>query len=297
MKRPRRWLLGLTGVGLLVFGLFCLNYTKADGLEHHRAVAHQHGLPEPGPPILYGGVAAIILGAGVVGYMLGRRCGTAPELDRGTLSLPEKKESKWPRPENIAIRESPTHLARIRTTSPSDPPLVFQGRLTLADVLCIRRYEEQLVVSRPLLMFARIFFTSVVALGLVGMLLQKPEARKAPEWVGVVAFVIFAYFLFLFSLQQRWMIRHQYRKNEAAYLETRVRLTEDRVAFENEAHRTDFQWQRVGLVVDAPEGLMFRNQARQTLFWLPQRLFEGNDLREQVLSLAARNGAPIRELE
>jgi hypothetical protein len=61
------------GVLLVVFGLGCLNYTKADGLEHHRAVAERHGLPPPGPTILYGGVASVILGAGSVGYAIGAR--------------------------------------------------------------------------------------------------------------------------------------------------------------------------------------------------------------------------------
>jgi hypothetical protein len=65
-----RWTAAV-GVLLVVFGLGCLNYTKADGLEHHRAVAERHGLPPPGRPILYGGVAALILGAGSVGYAIG----------------------------------------------------------------------------------------------------------------------------------------------------------------------------------------------------------------------------------
>jgi hypothetical protein len=71
MKRTTRWLLSLAGVVLLVFGLACLNYTKADGLEHHQEVARLHGLPPPGPPILYGGVAAVVVGAGLVGLVLG----------------------------------------------------------------------------------------------------------------------------------------------------------------------------------------------------------------------------------
>jgi hypothetical protein len=71
MKRGKRWLIAVAGALLLVFGLLCLNYTKADGLEHHQEVARRHGLPPPGPPILYGGVAAVVIGAGLVGYSLG----------------------------------------------------------------------------------------------------------------------------------------------------------------------------------------------------------------------------------
>jgi hypothetical protein len=67
-----RWLVGFVGLLVLAFGLGCLNYTKADGLEHHQEVALKHGLPEPGANILYLGVASVILGAGTIGFTLGR---------------------------------------------------------------------------------------------------------------------------------------------------------------------------------------------------------------------------------
>jgi hypothetical protein len=71
MRRVARWLLGLAGLILLVFGLACLNYTKADGLEHHQEFARRTGLPPPEPPILYGGVAATVFGAGLMGFAVG----------------------------------------------------------------------------------------------------------------------------------------------------------------------------------------------------------------------------------
>jgi hypothetical protein len=58
---------------LLVFGLGCLNYTKPGGLEHHRAVARQRGLPEPGDAIVYGGAVSIMCGAALAGYVIGAR--------------------------------------------------------------------------------------------------------------------------------------------------------------------------------------------------------------------------------
>jgi hypothetical protein len=72
MRTKTRWVLGFFGVILLVFGLACLNYTKADGLEHHREVARIHNLPPPSDPILYGGVVSLILGAGTIGFVLAR---------------------------------------------------------------------------------------------------------------------------------------------------------------------------------------------------------------------------------
>lgn len=71
MRRGARWLVGLAGTLALAFGLACLNYTRAEGLEHHQAVARRHGLPEPGASIFYIGVAAVVLGAGALGLVLG----------------------------------------------------------------------------------------------------------------------------------------------------------------------------------------------------------------------------------
>lgn len=67
-----RWLLVLVGLLALAFGLGCLNYTKADGLDHHLEVAAKHGLPPPGPGILYLGVASVAVGSGSVGFAFGR---------------------------------------------------------------------------------------------------------------------------------------------------------------------------------------------------------------------------------
>jgi hypothetical protein len=58
---------------VLLFGLGCLNYTNAWGLEHHQSVARQHDLPEPSRTIHRGGMAATALGAAVLGFAVGRR--------------------------------------------------------------------------------------------------------------------------------------------------------------------------------------------------------------------------------
>ena len=47
MPRKRNWPLLALGALLLLFGLGCLNYTEANGLEHHREAAERFGLPPP----------------------------------------------------------------------------------------------------------------------------------------------------------------------------------------------------------------------------------------------------------
>ena len=73
MSRGRRILTIVIGITLLALGLGCLNYTKANGLEHHREAATRLGLPQPGEPILFGGAGALIFGAGLIGFAIGRR--------------------------------------------------------------------------------------------------------------------------------------------------------------------------------------------------------------------------------
>jgi hypothetical protein len=68
-----KMLVVIAGVVLLVFGLLCLNYTKASGLERHRAFAQRHHLPEPGNGTLLGGVVAVSIGSALIGYSLGSR--------------------------------------------------------------------------------------------------------------------------------------------------------------------------------------------------------------------------------
>jgi hypothetical protein len=74
--RLRTLLIVLAGAILVLFGLGCLNYTKARGLEHHREFARQHGLPEPSEAILFAGATTLLLGGGMIGFSIRGRSST-----------------------------------------------------------------------------------------------------------------------------------------------------------------------------------------------------------------------------
>ena len=76
-QRIRFHLTVASGVALLVFGLLCLNYTKGGGAARHHEFAVRYGLPAPSQGIQYGGLVAIVFGAGAIGYALGNRRGAA----------------------------------------------------------------------------------------------------------------------------------------------------------------------------------------------------------------------------
>lgn len=71
-KPKRRWFVVAAGSLVLLFGLLCLNYTEAEGLEHHRAQAARLGLLPPSSAIFRSGVATTVLGAGLMGFGLAR---------------------------------------------------------------------------------------------------------------------------------------------------------------------------------------------------------------------------------
>jgi hypothetical protein len=68
-----RYLAAAFALFLLLFGLGCLNYTKAEGLQGHTEFAIEHGLPKPSEGILFTGAAAVASGAGILGYLAGTR--------------------------------------------------------------------------------------------------------------------------------------------------------------------------------------------------------------------------------
>jgi hypothetical protein len=74
--RPKRvWVVIAAGVMVLMFGLGCLNYTAAEGLDRHRQQALRYNLPPPTHRIFRMGVVSTAVGGGLVGYGLARRRG------------------------------------------------------------------------------------------------------------------------------------------------------------------------------------------------------------------------------
>ena len=121
------------------------------------------------------------------------------------------------------------------------------------------------------------------------------DSAGGPE-AGLVGLVILFSYLLILPWRRAHAARRTYRRHEASYLESRVSLATDRVAVENASQRSDFDWKHIGVVADTPHGILFCNRTNQALFWLPQRLFEGNRLRDRVLDLAVLHEVPLRRL-
>ncbi len=178
-------------------------------------------------------------------------------------------------------------------------PIIFRDRLTEADAVDIQRCHDLLLVRSSVRRVAVGFATLLAALCLGALVVRGYLGQKtpvAPQVVTVVVIIGWAYLLFGLPRERVSQARRAYRSHAADYLETEIVLLPDRLIVVNEAMRSEFQWRLVKLVVDAPNGILFCNSARQALFWLPARLLAGNGLREQVLTLAESNGVATQHL-
>ena len=63
----------LGAAALTAFGLAALHYTTWPKAEHHREWALEAGMPEPSFSIFLLGAAATVLGAALLGFVVGRR--------------------------------------------------------------------------------------------------------------------------------------------------------------------------------------------------------------------------------
>ena len=87
-----------------------------------------------------------------------------------------------------------------------------------------------------------------------------------------------------------------FKQNDLGRPETAVVLSEESVCVANVNFDVRLAWKELRTVVSTQRGLLFVLPRQQALCWLPQRLFEGNTEKEQVLQLARQHNVPVKEL-
>lgn len=165
--------------------------------------------------------------------------------------------------------------------------LVFRGRLTEEDVVSLQRYRDMLLVRRPFRTMAKLF-AATMGIVMICFMIEEGWDNFAALFLAGCAYV------FILPVERRWRARRSFRQNPDNYLETEARLTASQVSIANENHQTVFAWKLLKGVMDTPEGVMFYVETTPVL-WLPSRLFDGNDFRDQVLGLACDNGIPVTQ--
>ena len=67
-----RALLILVGLLLVALGAGCLNYSKAETLDHHREWAQERGMPPPSATVMWTGAGALAGGGFIAAVGMGR---------------------------------------------------------------------------------------------------------------------------------------------------------------------------------------------------------------------------------
>ena len=169
-------------------------------------------------------------------------------------------------------------------------PLSFTGTLTLQDTLDLYRYRSRLIVRRPIRWLLGIFSLLMISVVLVA------GFHSHFTWPSYVVLAVLLYFPFGWFWLERLQVARHYRKHPDQYVESTVTLSEDTVAVANANYDMRLRWKQLCRAVITPRGIMFLLPPHSPLFWLPQRLFDGNDKREQIIDLARKHSVPIKQM-
>ena len=206
-----------------------------------------------------------------------------------------------PRQTNFSIDRFVRQLGRYVVTPlpPEERPasllLVFVGRLLEADIRCMWWYGT-LVACRSL--FCRALFLWVFGVAAIVGALVGTVAALLDECLRTVPFITSVCVLWVIIIAPYADFRFavsRYRKRSDEYLETRVTLTQDRVAIENASFRTEFGWKLIAVVADSREGMLFCGSNYHALFWLPERVLGGDQGREQLRMLLELSKVRVRK--
>jgi hypothetical protein len=134
--------------------------------------------------------------------------------------------------------------------------------------------------------FSLLFAGLIIALGFF-------TEFKPMMFVGLVAC---AYFPFGWWMSDRYRVRRHFTKNREKFIDHTVSFTEDSVSCSSAVSDVRLNWDQISTVVDAPRGLLILLPQNSIWFWLPQRLFDGNSLRDSILELSIKHSIPIRKM-
>lgn len=168
----------------------------------------------------------------------------------------------------------------------SDEPLIFRVRLTEDEAVYLRRCQDFFLLRPAYRLMA--WWLAVFVAGMLAWFLF----ARGPELIALL-FAVSAAYVLAMPLDRAWHTRRHYRRHPDQYPETEARLTSNRVAILSDKCRMDFAWQLLNGLSEGPKGIIFYGTSRQTLLWLPTRVFEENDLRSRVITLATANGVRV----
>ena len=169
-------------------------------------------------------------------------------------------------------------------------PITITGKLTRDEYLELHHYQSQRAI-RPAI---RILFATVSLSVLI--LIAYSTTRVAWNGVTIMLALTFLYFPFGAYAYNRFVIRRHFRKHGHTFPESKVSFTTEGLDFSNPSSEIHLKWEVLHELVQTDRGLVFFISPGVAWFYLPNRVFEGNDYRERTVALAAAGGLAVVKL-
>ncbi|HEV2046736.1 MAG TPA: hypothetical protein VGQ95_09075 [Chthoniobacterales bacterium] len=169
-------------------------------------------------------------------------------------------------------------------------PVSFTGTLSLKDALDLNHYHFRYVVDWPvrILMAATSFCIAALLIVAVG------PSHFTPFIILVLG--LCAYFPFGWILHRRLGVWWYYRRHPDQYIEHTVTVTNDSVSTSSARADMRLNWDGIKAVISTSRGLLFIVPRHSAWFWLPQREFDGNTKKEQILKVAGEHNVRIERM-
>ncbi len=159
-------------------------------------------------------------------------------------------------------------------------PLTFTGTLSLKDALDLNHYLFRYIVDWPV----RILMA--VTSGLIAALLIFVVHLGNLSFTLWIILFLCAYFPFGWILHRRLAVWWYYRRHRDQYIEHTVTISNDSISTFSTRADMRLNWDGLKAIISTSRGLLFIVPRHSAWFWLPQREFEGNNRKEQILEVA-----------
>jgi hypothetical protein len=166
----------------------------------------------------------------------------------------------------------------------------FTGTLSLKDALDLNHYYFRYVVDWPV----RILMAAT-SLAIAALLVVVVGPAHFTAFI-IFVFVLCAYFPFGWLLHHRFGVWWRYRRHPEQYIEHTATITNESVATSSVRADLRLTWDGVKAIVASPRGLLFIVPPHSAWFWLPQREFDGNTKKEQILETAREHNVRIERM-
>jgi hypothetical protein len=167
----------------------------------------------------------------------------------------------------------------------SRPFLAYRARIELYDFLAYMGIVERLQISRTTR-------RAVWGLSLMLLFLSVTALSLGLSWEAYLL-MAFGGYCITWPIHHPLYLRWHYRRVQHLLPDSDVTVDDGGVRAESALADVKYAWESIKLAVDSPEGVLFCNELRQALTWIPQRAFASGGSKADLLAVAARHGTKV----